>query len=99
VVLVVYVVLSLLAFIVYGHDKNAAQTNQWRTKEKTLHLLDFLGGWPGGLVAQQILRHKSSKESFQVIFWIVVFLNCGALGWLFTSDGSLFLRSLPGVGK
>ena len=91
-ILAAYLVLSLLTFLVYGTDKDAARNNRWRTPESVLHLLDLLGGWPGGLAAQQILRHKSRKESFLVVFWIAVLLNCGALGWLFTDQGVAFLR-------
>lgn len=32
-----------------------------RTQESTLHGLSLLGGWPGALIAQQVLRHKSKK--------------------------------------
>jgi uncharacterized membrane protein YsdA (DUF1294 family) len=30
-----------------------------------------------------VLRHKSSKQSFQITFWGTVALNCGGLVWLF----------------
>jgi len=80
-VLAGYLAASLLAFAVYACDKSAARNRQWRTPENSLHLLALLGGWPGALVAQQRLRHKSKKSSFQAVFWATVILNCGALGW------------------
>jgi uncharacterized membrane protein YsdA (DUF1294 family) len=43
--------------------------------EARLHLLALVGGWPGGLLAQQFLRHKSVKPSFRQAFWITVALN------------------------
>ena len=63
-VLALYMVASLLTFIMYAVDKSAAQKGSWRTQESTLHLLSLAGGWPGALVAQQKLRHKSKKQSF-----------------------------------
>lgn len=82
-----YLMTSALTLIVYALDKSAARNNRWRTPEKTLHILALVGGWPGALVAQQWLRHKSKKSSFQMVFWITVALNCGALTWLLTPAG------------
>jgi uncharacterized membrane protein YsdA (DUF1294 family)/cold shock CspA family protein len=62
-VVVTYIALSIVAFIAYGMDKSSARTGKWRTPESTLHLLGLVGGWPGGMAAQRILRHKSSKHS------------------------------------
>jgi len=53
-----------------------------------------VGGWPGALIAQQTLRHKSRKESFRAVFWVTVVLNCAVLGWLFTDAGAEMLRSV-----
>jgi len=58
----------------------AARTGQWRTPEHTLHLLSVLGGWPAAWVAQRVLRHKTSKRSFQRVFWLTVVVNLAALG-------------------
>lgn len=66
----------------------------WRTKESTLHTLALIGGWPGALIAQQLLRHKSRKNAFQFMFWTTVVLNCVAFGWLFTAQGAEMLRVL-----
>ena len=79
---IAYAGMSLIAFFAYGLDKSAARTNRWRTQESTLHLLDLLGGWPGGLIAQGSFRHKTRKTSFQVAFWVTVMINLGALAWL-----------------
>ena len=92
----VYLGFSVIAFIAYAVDKSAAQKNQWRTKESTLHMLGLIGGWPGALVAQQVLRHKSKKGSFRIAFWLTVVVNCGALGWILTSSGASALRSILG---
>lgn len=85
---------SCVTFIAYALDKSAAQKGRWRTPEKTLHLLALIGGWPGALAAQKLLRHKSSKQSFQIVFWITVLLNCGALVWLLLPAGAATLRNL-----
>lgn len=66
---------SIVAFATYAADKSAAQRGAWRTSEQTLHLLALLGGWPGALLAQQMLRHKSTKAEFRAVFWGTVMLN------------------------
>lgn len=73
-----YVGISLLTFLAYVLDKGAAVAKQWRTPENTLHLFSLAGGWPGALIAQQILRHKTSKTSFIATFWTTVALNIAA---------------------
>jgi uncharacterized membrane protein YsdA (DUF1294 family)/cold shock CspA family protein len=92
-----YLGTSMLAFIAYASDKSAAIHDRWRTRERTLHLLGLIGGWPGALAAQRLLRHKSSKASFQGVFWVTVALNCCGLGWLFTTAGTDALRALIGA--
>ena len=87
-ILVGYLVLSLVTFIAYAIDKSAAKSGDRRTSEGTLHLLAIIGGWPGALVAQQVLRHKSRKEEFRVVFWATVLLNCAALVWIHTMLGA-----------
>jgi uncharacterized membrane protein YsdA (DUF1294 family) len=38
-----------------------------------------VGGWPGGLLAQRVVRHKSSKAAFLVKFRVTVVLHVTAL--------------------
>ena len=70
-----YGIASLVAFVAYALDKSAARHGRWRTPESTLHGLGLVGGWPGALLAQQLLRHKSSKLSFAAASWATVCLN------------------------
>ena len=71
--------INLLTFWIYAADKNAAQDGRWRVPEKNLHLLSLLGGWPGAWLAQQSMRHKSSKREFRVVYWLTVAVHSGAL--------------------
>jgi uncharacterized membrane protein YsdA (DUF1294 family)/cold shock CspA family protein len=77
--LAIYSFVSLVTFFVYRIDKLSAECNDWRTSEVRLHLLSLFGGWPGALVAQRILHHKSKKQSFRAVFRITVILNLGFL--------------------
>jgi uncharacterized membrane protein YsdA (DUF1294 family)/cold shock CspA family protein len=71
----IYVVMSVVTYFVYRADKRAAATGSWRTTEFTLIFLGFLCGWPGAILAQQRLRHKTTKRSFRTVFWLSVVLN------------------------
>lgn len=93
----VYGVMSGITFLVYWKDKAAAQKDKWRTPESTLHLLALLGGWPGAMLAQSILRHKSKKQEFRIVFWLTVLLNCGFYIWLHMDGGIAFQRAFLGL--
>ena len=89
-----YVVASAATFIAYAADKSAAAKGSWRTPESTLHLLSFVGGWPGALLAQQFLRHKSTSQAFRQAFWATVVLNLVALLVLASPLGRGLLSAL-----
>jgi uncharacterized membrane protein YsdA (DUF1294 family)/cold shock CspA family protein len=90
-VLWLYLAASFITLMVYWNDKSAARKGEWRTPESTLHTLALVGGWPGALVAQSLLRHKSSKTSFRVVFFLTVFFNVMVLLWALTPLGSATL--------
>lgn len=93
-VLIVYFAASFVTFFAYAWDKSAAQRGKWRTAESNLHVMALAGGWPGALAAQRLLRHKSSKRNFLLVFWITVFLNVAAVGYLVWSGDAGFLNQL-----
>ena len=76
-----YAGLSVLTFITYWLDKRKAQAGRWRTPESTLQFMALLGGWPGALLAQSYLRHKSQKRLFLRLFWCMVLVNLTITGW------------------
>ena len=77
-----YLAASIATFTAYAADKSAASRGTWRTPESTLHLLAVVGGWPGALLAQQFLRHKSTKQPFRQVFWATALLNVVGLVFL-----------------
>lgn len=74
-VLAIYGGVSIISILFYWQDKMAAIKGTWRIPEEQLHLLGIVGGWPGGIIAQHIFRHKTQKERFARYFWFTVLLN------------------------
>jgi uncharacterized membrane protein YsdA (DUF1294 family)/cold shock CspA family protein len=85
-----YAAASLISFGQYWQDKARALNGARRTPEKSLHLVELLGGWPGALLAQQIFRHKTRKASYQLVFWMIVAAHQAFwVDWLLL-DGAYF---------
>lgn len=78
--------INLLTLVFYSHDKRQARRGFWRVPESTLHLLALLGGWPAAGLAQQMMKHKNRKGSFQVIYWLTAALNIIAMAALLQPD-------------
>ena len=78
------VLINIATVFAYAFDKNAAEKGEWRTSEQTLHAFALAGGWPAAWAAQQVMRHKCSKASFQAAYQFMVFLDLAALAlWMF----------------
>jgi uncharacterized membrane protein YsdA (DUF1294 family) len=85
------VAMSVFSFLACRNDKKRAEAGEWRIPESTLHLLELLGGWPGSFLVQRQYRHKTSKSSYQFLFWLIVlayefFALDSLLGWKFTKE-------------
>jgi uncharacterized membrane protein YsdA (DUF1294 family)/cold shock CspA family protein len=74
-----YLGLGLLSGLAYSVDKQAAQGGYWRISERTLLGLDLLGGVVGGLLAQQMLRHKTAKPGFVAATSVITILHVALL--------------------
>ena len=88
---IAWAAINALTYVVYAADKSSAKQRGRRTSEARLHLLALAGGWPAAAVAQQRLRHKSSKGEFRAVFWVTVLANCAVMIWLTTSGRELLV--------
>ena len=70
-----YLVTGLTCFTLYAIDKRRAKFGGWRISERTLLFWGVIGGWPGAIVAQQVLRHKTQKKSFRKAFRATIIIN------------------------
>ncbi|MBJ9901423.1 DUF1294 domain-containing protein [Acinetobacter bereziniae] len=75
-------IINVMTYWFYSQDKEAAQMNQRRVPENTLHILAFLGGWPAAWLAQQRLRHKTQKQPFRNIYFCTIVFNILLILWL-----------------
>ena len=71
-VAIAYAAMSFVALALYGFDKRRAESGGRRVRERTLHLVELLGGWPGALLAMRLFRHKTRKASFLLVTWTIV---------------------------
>lgn len=76
-----YLVVGTVAYVLNAVDKARAGRGGQRVPEATLHAVELLGGWPGAFLAQRYYRHKTSKTSYQVVFWIIAAAHVGFWGW------------------
>lgn len=66
-----YFAVGLASFLSYGADKGFAEAGAWRVSEIRLHALDLCCGIIGGLLGQAVYRHKTSKQSFAAVTWLL----------------------------
>lgn len=64
--------INVVAFHVFAHDKMESVGRRRRTPERTLLALTAAGGSLGAITARWLFRHKTRKQPFRTLFWIVV---------------------------
>jgi uncharacterized membrane protein YsdA (DUF1294 family)/cold shock CspA family protein len=70
-----YIVMSIVSALLYRFDKLYALEGRYRVSETTLHLVDLAGGIIGGLIAQELYRHKTIKPRFVATTWTISLLH------------------------
>ncbi|CAM2733907.1 Uncharacterized membrane protein YsdA, DUF1294 family [Flavobacterium succinicans] len=71
--------INIFAFFVIGYDKIVAQKHKRRIPEATLLTFVFFGGTVGSGLAMLLFRHKTSKTSYLLKFWLIVILQIMAI--------------------
>ena len=70
-------------FLLFGFDKWRARRGGRRVPELWLVLLGAIGGWPGGLMAMWLFRHKTIKWTFHLQYALaLVPFAAGLYVWL-----------------
>ena len=67
--------INLITLFVWGYDKKMAKKNGNRISEIRLLWLIFLGGLLGSIIGMLLFRHKISKRSFLLKFFIIGILQ------------------------
>lgn len=67
--------INILGFLFYSYDKLAALKSWHRVPENILHILVAIGATPAAIAAQQLFWHKTTKRSFQIVFWSIALLQ------------------------
>ena len=70
-VLASYLAAGVVSLSFYADDKRTAQAGGWRTSEVRLHGIDLACGIIGGLLAQQLFRHKTAKPEFAITTYVI----------------------------
>ena len=74
--LLIYLVLiNLITFFYFGVDKLKAQLSHRRVPEKTLWILALVGGTVGALAGMNFFRHKTKKNSFQIVIAFILLIQ------------------------
>ena len=72
--LVVFLLLNLVSFLLFGLDKWKAMHGRWRIPESTLLLSAALGGSTGAFLGMTMFHHKTRKAKFYLgvpALWII----------------------------
>lgn len=80
-VLLYFLIINGLTLLLFALDKFYARRGSWRISESTLLGLCLLGGSPAAILGQIMLRHKTSKLSFQRRFRMIVWIQIAGLIW------------------
>jgi uncharacterized membrane protein YsdA (DUF1294 family) len=78
---------GLFGFVLMGIDKAKAQRKSWRIPEKTFFKLALAGGAFGVVAGSGVFHHKTLKNSFMEVIFLI------AVVWIFVLFG---LQSLLG---
>lgn len=75
ILLLLFLLVNVIAFTTIGYDKRLAVKNKRRISEKALLLWVVIGGTIGSLLGMLLFRHKISKGSYLLKFFLIVVLQ------------------------
>lgn len=74
---------NLWTVLAFWQDKARARAGEWRIPEAQLLGLALIGGTPGAFLARRLFRHKTRKQPFGTLLWVIAVAQVGlAVGLL-----------------
>jgi uncharacterized membrane protein YsdA (DUF1294 family) len=77
---IIYVVLNVFSFVLYGTDKLKAKTEKRRISEQNLLIAAFFGPI-GAWIGMQFFRHKIRKPIFTFLIPLVIGVHILLILW------------------
>jgi uncharacterized membrane protein YsdA (DUF1294 family) len=74
-------VINVATAAAYAYDKIAARRGARRIRERTLWIMNFLGGFIGAWIVFFVMRHKTQHRSFWMVqslatlLWIAILIG------------------------
>ena len=69
------IVINVIAFLLYGIDKEKARKGRWRISEKELILVAVIGGSVGAFFGMHFFHHKTRHWYFRYGIPVIVILQ------------------------
>ena len=73
------------AYALFELDKRAARSKTWHVSEQRLLFVALIGGALGAKLAQNHLRHKTSKEPFRTQLQVTVYFQAIVIPVIFVT--------------
>jgi len=71
--------INLWTILRFHQDKHRAIAGARRIPEANLLGLALLGGTPGAFVARHLFRHKTRKQPFSSLLWLITAIQAGVI--------------------
>ncbi|MBA30477.1 MAG: hypothetical protein CL905_01340 [Dehalococcoidia bacterium] len=85
IIIITLITANIFSFLLILIDKYLSRNQLRRIPENQLFLLALFGGWLLGIIGMTLIRHKTSKRSFQIKYFISSLLNIAVITLLFFS--------------
>ena len=84
-----FIIINLIAFIIYGIDKYKAKRNHWRISEKMLLVLAAAGGFAGAFIGMRLFHHKTKHKKFVIGVPLIAILWIIGIGLIFIQKSTM----------
>ena len=85
IIIIALTITNIFSFLLIFIDKYQSKKQLRRIPENQLFLLALLGGWFLGIIGMKLIRHKTSKKSFKIKYFLSSLLSSIAISLLYFS--------------